>query len=151
MIEPLLTAILTLFIGVVIYVLGQIASKFFIEPVHELSQTIGRIGDSLIFYANVYTNKVDPKKHKEANEILRQQTSMLKARAQMVRWYSLFHRLGFIPSKEDIAAAHFELIGISNLTPRDSSDCVTNLKRSNKVKILLRLIDKAEQSNLLTE
>ena len=95
--------------------------------------------------------KVDPKKHKEANEILRQQTSMLKARAQMVRWYSLFHRLGFIPSKEDIAAAHFELIGISNLTPRDSSDCVTNLKRSNKVKILLRLIDKAEQSNLLTE
>lgn len=139
MIESVLAAILTVLIGVTVYVLGQIASKFFIEPVHELSQIIGEIGDSLIFYANVYTNTATPDKHREANKILRQQTCTLKAREQTVRWYSLFSCLGFIPSRENVNEAHSELIGVSNLTPEDSSDCPTNQNKIDNVKKLLKL------------
>lgn len=147
MIEAILTACLTILIGVVVYVLGQIASKFFIDPVHELSQIIGKIGDTLIFYANIYTNTSTPEKHKEANEVLRQQTCILKSKTQMVKWYKLFARLGFIPCKKDVNEAHSELIGLSNSTPTNSIDCIANFERRKKIENLLKLSDMPVSKN----
>ena len=47
---------LTIIGGVTIYVVGEIILKFFIAPVNKLSLLIGKIFDSLDYYANVYTN-----------------------------------------------------------------------------------------------
>jgi NTP pyrophosphatase (non-canonical NTP hydrolase) len=49
-------AILTVIIGVSVYVLGEVIIEFYIKPVNELSDTIGEVLDSLVFYANIYTN-----------------------------------------------------------------------------------------------
>src|SRR3989338_4434464 len=137
--DVLLTFVLTVLGGVLIYVLGQITLKFFIEPVHELLLEIGKIGDVLIFYPNVYTNKVDAEKHTKANEALRQHASLLKAKKHLVKWHSLFAFFGFIPGKESIHEAHAELIGISNSTPRNSSDCVANMRKRQHIEKLLKL------------
>lgn len=44
------TSALTIFGGVLVYVIGQVTSKFLIDPIHEQKKLIGEIGDSLIFY-----------------------------------------------------------------------------------------------------
>ncbi|MCJ7635467.1 hypothetical protein MUP77_24145, partial [Candidatus Bathyarchaeota archaeon] len=51
-----LTSSLTIFGGIVVLTMGQIITKFFIEPIHEQFRLIGEINDSLIYYANVYCN-----------------------------------------------------------------------------------------------
>lgn len=145
--ETLTTFVLTIFGGVSIYVLGQIFLKFFIEPVHELLQIIGKIGDILIFYANVYTNTViDAEKNREANDKLRKHASLLKSKSHLVKWHGLFSCLGFIPSKENIHEAHINLIGISNTTPNSSSQCVQNMRKRQLIESLLRLSNKPVSS-----
>ncbi len=47
-----LTSSLTILGGVTVFVVGQIAVKFIIEPLHEQSQLVGEITNSLIYYAN---------------------------------------------------------------------------------------------------
>lgn len=49
----LLTSLLTVFGGVIIFVVGQIFVKFILEPLNEQSKLIGEIANSLNFYANV--------------------------------------------------------------------------------------------------
>jgi len=52
------TVFLTIFAGVVTYVLGQIVLKLVIEPVQDLRRTIGAISLTLIERANVTQNPV---------------------------------------------------------------------------------------------
>ena len=49
MLEAVITAGLTIISGVVVWV--------FIEPVHELFKLRGEVADSLVFYADVYSNR----------------------------------------------------------------------------------------------
>ena len=51
-----LTSAFTVFGGILVIVFGQVATKFFVEPIHEQSRAISEIIDSLIFYANLYIN-----------------------------------------------------------------------------------------------
>ena len=94
--EVLITFVLTVIGGVLIYTLGQIFLKFFIEPVHELLKVIGNIGDTLVFYAQIYGNSgLDDERYREAKKELRRDASLLKSRAQVVKWYRLFSILRF--------------------------------------------------------
>ncbi len=65
-----LTSGLTIFGGLFIYVIGQLISKFFIEPIHKQSRCIGEIYYSLIFYADLYGNPDNDSKE-ERNEAKR--------------------------------------------------------------------------------
>jgi hypothetical protein len=49
----ILTSVLTIVGGVIVFVIGQMIVKFIIEPLNEQSKLIGEIANSLIFYANV--------------------------------------------------------------------------------------------------
>ena len=42
---------LTLLVGILVFVGGQLVGKFLIEPLHEQRKCIGAIPDALIFYA----------------------------------------------------------------------------------------------------
>ena len=54
--ESIVTASLTVIIGVTVYASSQIVSKFLIEPIHKQDEIRGEIADSLAFYANIYCN-----------------------------------------------------------------------------------------------
>jgi len=54
--QIILTSSLTVLGGVLIYIIGQIISLFFIEPIHEQKKIIGEVDDALGFYANIYCN-----------------------------------------------------------------------------------------------
>jgi len=115
-----LTSALTVFGGVVIFVIGQVATKFFVDPIHEQSKTISEIIDSLIFFANLYTNPDKrnppsvPKERDEASKTLRRHASQLSSKSNAIVWYRLWEFLRVVPKRSGVTEACKGLIGLSN-------------------------------------
>ncbi|MEM2972019.1 MAG: hypothetical protein QW270_06310 [Candidatus Bathyarchaeia archaeon] len=113
--ESVLTAVITVIIGVAVCALSQMVLKFVIEPIHKLDEIRGNIAHSLIYYADVYANPgMGTPKHMEASEKFRQQASLLLSRTHLIRNYWFFSRIGLIPNMQNVMKAHANLIGLSN-------------------------------------
>jgi hypothetical protein len=140
-----LTSSFTIVGGVIIFVMGQIISKFLIEPIHEQRKTIGEIADSLIFYANVYGNPgLGPKeKMDEAYQRLRELATLLQSKTHLIPFYSFFSSCGMVQKPSDIQEASSQLIGLSNSVYQPPDDPVgtalSNAGRADKIKRLLNL------------
>jgi hypothetical protein len=126
------TACFTVIAGVLVFVLGQVVVKFFIEPIHSQSQLLGEIAHSVTFYANVDSGLKDKEFLNEVSLILRKQASQLRASVWTVRWYWLWQFLGAVPKKKNVLTASAELIGWSNSLFRN-----TSVDRTIKIKKLL--------------
>ena len=114
--EIILTSTLTVLVGVVVFVLGQIAVKFFIEPIQEVRKIVGEIADSLIFFADLHANPgpTATEKRMAASESFRRQASQLKGKTNVVAWYRFWAFIHFLPKKPGIDKACRGLIGLSN-------------------------------------
>jgi hypothetical protein len=128
-----LTSALTIFGGVMIYVAGQILTRFFIDPYHEYRKIVGEIADALVFYANVYTNPGvgTQERMDEASNTLRQKGSLLRVRSLAIPWYGAFVTLRLVPSWESIMKASGALFGLSNNIHR--GDPEQNARRRDEV------------------
>jgi len=136
----ILTASITIAGGIIVYVLGHFLVTLFVEPIHRLRSFIGEIADSLVFYANVYSNPGYGQKEimDEASEVLRRQASQLRARIYSIPWYSLWAFMGFVRGKKKIEEASAELIGLSNSVHRSEPNLgIQNYKRREKIEELL--------------
>lgn len=140
-----LTSSLTILGGVVVYVAGQIISKFFIEPIHEQKKIVGEIADALIFYANVYYNPGtgSKKKMNEASERLRQLATLLHSKTHLIPWYKFFEKTRVVLKSPSIEEASTKLIGLSNsinIPPNIATKvALKNSERADKIKKLLKL------------
>jgi len=114
--DSVITAVLTVIIGVTVYAFSQMASKFLIEPIHKQDEIRGQIAHSLAFYANIYTNPGagTPTQRAEAADIFRQQACLLRSKTHMIRWYGFFSYIGLVPTIENVNKACSNLIGLSN-------------------------------------
>jgi hypothetical protein len=114
--SSIITAVLTIIIGVISFVLGQIAIKFFIEPIQRQQEHIGKIAHYLIFYADLWANPGfgPDDKIKEAEKKFRQLASELRALTNLVKGYYYFSSLGIVPSYIEIETSARNLIGLSN-------------------------------------
>ena len=134
-----LTSGLTIFGGVLVFSIGQIVSKFLIEPIYEQSKCIGEIADALIFYADVYSDPGYQKlgesegRREEARKSLRQYASLLISKTHMVRCYALFEKIKCmrVPTRKNIFEASENLIGLSNSST--SGDSETNQIRRKEI------------------
>jgi hypothetical protein len=140
LISSLVTACFTATGGVLILVLGQIALRFFVEPIHKQAEIIGEIADSLTYYANI-GSPISPNEEmrqeelsevKEAIKNTRRQASQLRATAWTIKWYGLWHLLGLVPSRQDVLDASSAMIGFSNSIRAGRTG-----EHSNRVKQLL--------------
>ena len=111
-----LTSGLTILGGVVVFTLGQLIERFYIDPVHKLFLLIGEIADSLTFYAQYYSSPglLDRAGMDEAQRVLRQHASQLRARSHAVRALGLWNEIGLLPSRTALTNASTNLIGLSN-------------------------------------
>lgn len=111
-----ITALFTILGGVVVLVLGQLAEKFFIAPIHKQAEIMGEIGHSVVYYANVAgaTDLHPPERVEEAKITLRRQASELRSATWAIRWYRLWDWLGFVQKRKNVLKATEELIGWSN-------------------------------------
>jgi len=111
----LITAVLTIIGGVIIYVTGQIISKFFIDPYHEYRKTVGEIVSTLVYYANVSARTKEDRQH-EASSAFRQKAARLLASTEQIPLYDWLARRRWIrlPPRESVDNAFRGLIGLSN-------------------------------------
>jgi hypothetical protein len=104
----------TVLSGTLVYVLGQIILKFFIEPVQELKKTIGVISHSLIERANVIYNPGLGLKETETSKELRNLASRLQSHLYLIPRYSATAQIFGLPLPAKILAASKALIGLAN-------------------------------------
>ena len=130
----ILTSSLTILGGVIVFVCGHIAVKFFIEPVQELRKLIGEIAFSLSFYANqIHGNST---KTEEAREIFRNQACQLRKFLRLIVFYEFIScGLNALPSRKDLEQASAFLIGLSN----DCGKGPQGYDRSTEIRQLLQI------------
>jgi len=139
--SELIQPTLTILVGVIVFVSGQILIKIFIEPVNELMLEIGKVADELIFYSNIYTNPgsniIPEEKKREASQALRRRATFLIAKASMIKLYWVPSKIGLLPSKKNILEAHGELIFLTNTI--FNGDALQNLESGKQIQKLLKL------------
>ncbi|MFC2066797.1 hypothetical protein ACFLUO_07090 [Chloroflexota bacterium] len=145
----ILTSIATITGGIIVYTVGHLLVALFIEPIHRLRSLIGEIADSLVFYADVYSNPGCGQKERmdEASEVLRRQASQLRARAYSIPWYSLWSLPRLVRESAEIEDASAELIGLSNSIHNSRYDGVRNSEKREIIEKLLgiRVVNKRTQ------
>jgi hypothetical protein len=110
------TSCATIVGGVIVFVVGQLLSKFFIEPIHDFRRIIADVGDQLIFHAQVYCNPSNDKNPlwDEASYKLRQMSSLLRIKQHVVPCYSFWSKIRIVPTIEKINEAARGLMYLSN-------------------------------------
>ena len=102
--ESIWTAVTTVLIGVVIYAISQVVTKFIIEPVYEQRQAIGEVIDALVFYGLIYLNKssFDREKHDEVANALRLKGSNLRVKSYAIPYYETLAWFNIVKSLKEI-------------------------------------------------
>ena len=135
-----LTAIFTIVGGTIVYAGGHFLVALFVEPIHRLRSLIGEIADSLVFYADIYSNPGYCQKEimDEASETLRRQASQLRARAHSILGYQFWVFIKLVPQTTNIQESSAELIGLSNSVHRSEPNLgIQNYRRREKIEALL--------------
>jgi len=115
--EIILTSLLTVVSGVIVYIVGEILHTTWIKPLQEYKEIKSKIVTLLTFYARDYVNIVDTDKDSEkrkeeqdkVSEELRMLSSQLLGFIEQTSWF----RIG-IPSNNELLKASQELMGLSN-------------------------------------
>ncbi|MBI3766880.1 MAG: hypothetical protein HY271_00120 [Deltaproteobacteria bacterium] len=134
-----LTSGLTIFGGVVVFVLGQLIAKFVIEPVYELKQVFAEVRLALIYYAQAIHTPVpgDEKRSDEAAAAIRRHAADLWAKVTSIPCYGCLSKLwfGFLPDFASCRKAVSQLIGLANSVHKE--DRSRNQDRVDKIGRLL--------------
>ena len=111
------TAAFTIFGGVIVYVVGQVLSKFFIEPLHDLRKAVGEVRFNLAFHApTIYTPIGRSKESSDkAREALMKSSCELIADLHAIPLYGITRLLAFgvLPRGKAIEEAAVQLRGLS--------------------------------------
>lgn len=113
-----LKAILTVFVGVVVFVVTQALAKLAIEPSMQLRRVIHRVSYALVFHANVHSNPgTGPRELLDTtHRVYRALASELRATdGSIPSWSrSAMTKLRIVPPSASIQEAATELILLSN-------------------------------------
>lgn len=111
------TASVTILGGVLVYVIGQLLSKFLIDPTQELKKAIGEVRFNLAFHAPIIYSPIarTPERSDKAYEALLKSSCELLAKVDVIPFYRLLSRIsfGFLPPKRCIREAAKQLRGLS--------------------------------------
>ena len=102
-----MTIFITIFSGVITFVIGQIIVKLLIDPVQEMKKTIGQISYTFLERANVISNPGVPRKEimDETSELLRRLSSQIHAHIQIIPFYDKIFKVFGLPSKSKLYKA----------------------------------------------
>tara|TARA_R110002111_G_scaffold41857_2_gene77338 strand:+ start:184 stop:636 length:453 start_codon:yes stop_codon:yes gene_type:complete len=133
--------------GVTIYVIGQLLSKFLIEPLHELRKVVGEVRFNLSFHAPTIHTPIGRSKEtsEAARQALMESSCDLIAKLHAVPGYMVFRHLSFgaLPNRKDLKTAAIQLRGLSTYVHEEGDKASKNIefinKRVAKIESLLRL------------
>lgn len=113
--ETIITASVTVLIGVIVYGLSQVISKFLIEPIYEQRKAIGEVLDALIFYGLIYNNAsvLDRTQQDEVAKAMREKSSLLRVRTYAIPIYDSLAKVGLVLERKAVHAICKSLNAIS--------------------------------------
>ena len=113
----LVSSAITIVGAVLVYVVGQVLSKIFIEPVHELRKTIGEVRFNLEFHAPTIHTPIsrNDERSEEARAALMKSSCDLLAKVHGIPFYAALSKIsrGFLPPRSAIEDAAIRLRGLS--------------------------------------
>lgn len=113
----MLTFVLTILGGVLIFLIGQIALRVCFEPLQQLRSAIADVIFVLHYYASIYTNQAKERPNElneRAEDALREKAGILFSRAQIITCYKVFASVNLIPTYNNVEEAVRGLTFISN-------------------------------------
>lgn len=127
-----LTSGLTIGGGVTVYVIGQLLSKFVIEPIHELRKVIGEVRFALAFHAPTINTPISRTQvtSDKAYDALMKCSADLLVRAEGIPLYGVISRVSFrfVPEKKKVADAAKWLRGLSTHVHESGEKAIKNLQ-----------------------
>lgn len=130
------TSAVTILGGLFLYVIGQLLSKFFIEPAHELKKAIGEVRYNLAFHAPIIHTPASrkPERSQKAYEALMKSSCDLLAQVSAIPFYSRLSGLsrGFLPSKQAIVDSAKHLRGLTTYVHETDSKALDSIDIINK-------------------
>jgi len=114
--KAMLTAILTIFGGVIVFATGQFIEKFFVAPLDRFRRTLGDLAFNMIYFANIYTN---PSNNVDETRLallhkLRNLAARLISDSYAINGYWVLSLFKFIPPRKQVNEAANKLIMLSN-------------------------------------
>jgi hypothetical protein len=108
----------TIFGGVVVFVVGQVILKWFIEPIQQFKKTLAEISNTSVRYAHAIHNPdiVSPELRDEVYDKLRQLSGQLYADMELIPRspYPVLRWLFRLPSRDNVYNSANRLIGVAN-------------------------------------
>jgi hypothetical protein len=100
----LVTACITIFGSIVVYICGQLLSKAFLDPLYELRKSIGEVRFNLAFHgATIHTPEArSPDASDKAKEALMKSSSDLFAKSHAILFYEELRFLFRLPSAKTL-------------------------------------------------
>jgi hypothetical protein len=113
-VKPVLTTLSTIIPATLIFVIGQIFTRFVLEPIQEQARTVGRIAFCLLAYADLTpeTHKTD--RLDEASRALRELAAQLRASRRVIPFYPALALCRCVISKRVLLESSAVLIHWSN-------------------------------------
>ncbi len=133
--------------GVLLYVVGQLLSKFLIDPLHELRKAVGEVRFNLSFHAVTIGTPIGRTEEtsEAAHQALMKSSSDLIAKLHAVPLYGLTRYLAFgaLTPRSSVEAAAIQLRGLSTHVHETGEKAMDSLEaiqaRIEKIERLLRL------------
>jgi len=112
----LLTTLATVIGGVTVFTVGQVLTRFLIEPIHEQRKVIGAIADSLLYYAHYLSDSINRPITEvgDAPDKFRRFAAELMAKTVAIPGYRIWGWLRIIRPFTQVIAARGALFGLSN-------------------------------------
>ena len=142
--KTLLTAAITILGSVTVFVVGQLLSKFLIEPVQELKKSIGEARFNLAFFAPIIHTPISrtPERSNEAYAAVMKSSCDLLAKAEAVACYRIIPEK-LLPPMRNIEKAAIALRALSTYLHETGNDAAGHIEEVNasvaSVERLLRL------------
>lgn len=134
--------ILGAFGAIVVFVIGQILSRFFIDPISDLRKEIGSVRYNLAFYSRVIHSPIIRTKELsgKAEEALLGNSAQLVAKIHAVPLFAVtrFLACGVIPSRLDIEEASVQIRALSTYLHQEGE------KAEDKLDVIASRVKKIE-------
>lgn len=126
MTQAVITAVLTVAIGTLVFVLGQMVLVLFIERIRLQARTIEEIAEAIVQHAPEYSTLImrdeslpteEHERLMNASDEIRRLSARLRASAVTLRYYQFFQALRLVLPKSHVIKASSSLIGLSNVIP----------------------------------
>jgi hypothetical protein len=105
--------LLTIIGGVIVFVTGQLISKFLIEPIQELRKAIGEVRFNLAYYSTIIHTPIsrDKEQSGKAYDAITKNWSDLLTKAHAIPLYKFLPRIFVLPQTNiDKAAIHLRAL-----------------------------------------